>query len=74
MENTFDIILKENQKKELVNAGYKGLAVDATDILFYLWPQIEYLHSHNKNYTKAQWEKIDALYDISKALWDGLDG
>lgn len=69
----FNIELTNGQDAELRKAGFYGLANDATEILFYLHPIIEYLASHNKNYTKAQYEKIDILKDVFKALYDGLD-
>lgn len=40
----------------------RGFACMGTDDLLYTMKRdIEYLESHNKNYTKAQYNKIDTL-------------
>lgn len=69
----FNVELTAGQDQELRKAGFYGLANDATEILFYLHPIIEYLATHNKNYTKEQYRKIDILHEISEALYKGLD-
>lgn len=40
----------------------RGFAcIDTDDLLYTMKRDIEYLESHNKNYTKAQYNKIDTL-------------
>lgn len=39
-----------------------------SDLYFYVERHIEYLMSHNKNYTKKQMYKIDDLYNIIKSV------
>lgn len=38
------------------------------DIYFYFSEMLDYLESHNKNYTKSQYNKIVALKDILECL------
>lgn len=72
--NNFRITLTENQEKNLRSAGFVGLAndPDGLDILFYIQSITEYLQSHNKNYTKEQYHRIETLNDIIQALSDGV--
>lgn len=38
------------------------------DVYFYFSGMLDYLESHNKNYTQAQYNKIVALKDILECL------
>ena len=39
-----------------------------TDMYYYIMHHLEYLMTHNKNYTAEQARKIDDLYEIMKAI------
>lgn len=39
-----------------------------TDLLYYAKSLLDYLESHNKNYTKEQYSKILTLYDILTSI------
>ena len=43
---------------------------DWNDLLYYLNNILEYLTTHNKNYTKEQYNKIVLIHDIIKSLQD----
>ena len=62
--------LTKNQKKELHKIGMYFDTIE--DFIFYVKPQLDYLITHNKNYTKAQFETLDTLNDIIHALYKGL--
>lgn len=54
-------MLKIN-KEEMEKYGFNFDSLE--DVYFYMKNIIEYLESHNKNYTKNQYYKISALKDI----------
>ena len=62
--------LTKNQKKELHKIGMYFDTIE--DFILYVKPQLDYLITHNKNYTKAQFETLDTLNDIIHALYKGL--
>ena len=66
--NDFLITLNDEQKKNLKNAGFAGFAEDPDEILFYTFHMLEVLESHNKNYTKDQYNRISILKDVFTAL------
>lgn len=68
----FKIILNERQKDGLKKAGFEGIAEDTDNILFYTFNMLDVLESHNKNYTKDQYQRISALKDIYEALYKGF--
>ena len=45
-----------------------GIDVKGVDLYYYIYGILEYLISHNKNYTKEQYFKIQLLYDIFNAI------
>lgn len=54
--------IKINNEKLLFDSG---LSFDSVlDLYFYVLNHIEYLSSHNKNYTKQQEHRINDLLDI----------
>ena len=61
---------KDNIKEDLKqyakdNAGYfKTL----DEVAFYIVPIIEFLATHNKNYTQEQYHKMQILADLAKAF------
>ena len=68
----FKITLNERQKDGLKKAGFEGMAEDTDNILFYTFHMLDVLESHNKNYTKDQYNRISALKDIFEALYKGF--
>lgn len=68
----FKIVLNERQKDGLKKAGFEGMAEDTDNILFYTFHMLDVLESHNKNYTKDQYNRISALKDIFEALYKGF--
>ena len=68
----FKITLNERQKDGLKKAGFEGMAEDTDSILFYTFNMLDVLESHNKNYTKDQYNRISALKDIFEALYKGF--
>lgn len=73
-EKIFSVTYNEKQEKNLKNAGFTGLAndPDGLDTIFYLFKLADYLQHHNKNYTKSQYEKITAIYDVLQAIENGI--
>ena len=70
--NDFRIELNDTQKENLKNAGFAGFAEDTDEILFYTFHMLEVLESHNKNYTKDQYNRISILKDVFTALYNGF--
>lgn len=70
----FNISYNENQEKELRAAGFPGIAndPDGLETVFYFKEQLEFLYTHNKNYTKKQYETIENLFAIVRALDAGI--
>jgi len=68
----FKITLNQDQKEALKKAGYEGLTEDTDNILFYLYSLIDWLSSHNKNYNKEQYNRIDIANDVLKALYENF--
>ena len=68
----FNITLNDRQKDGLIKAGYEGMAEDTDNILFYTFHMLDVLESHNKNYTKDQYNRISELKDIFEALYNGF--
>ena len=58
-------MLKIN-KKEMEKYGFNFDSLE--DVYFYMKNIIEYLESHNKNYTKNQYYKISTLKDIMNMI------
>lgn len=63
-------MLTELQKELLKNKGFDFENIN--DIIFYLYPIAEFLYSHNKNYNKGQYLKIDIINDIISSLYNGI--
>jgi esterase/lipase superfamily enzyme len=57
-----------NYEKLLKETGCSFNSYD--DILYYLNSLLDYLTTHNKNYTKEQYHKINLINDIIKCLED----
>jgi hypothetical protein len=57
-----------NYEKLLKNTGCSFN--DWNDLLYYLNNLLDYLTTHNKNYTKEQYNKIILINDIIKSLED----
>lgn len=55
-----------NYEKLLKNTGCSFN--DWNDLLYYLDSLLDYLTTHNKNYTKEQYNKIVLINDIIKSL------
>ena len=55
-----------NYEKLLKNTGCSFGSWD--DLLYYLDNLLDYLTTHNKNYTKEQYNKIVLINDIIKSL------
>ena len=70
--NDFKITLNDSQKENLKSAGFTGFTEDTDEILFYTFHMLEVLESHNKNYTKDQYNRISTLKDIFAALYKGF--
>ena len=69
----FKITLNDQQKENLIKAGFEGFTEDTDNILFYVAGILEnHLVNHNKNYTKDQYHCIDTLNDIFQALYKGF--
>lgn len=68
----FKITLNEQQKENLKKSGFYGFSEDTDEILFYTFHMLEVLESHNKNYTKDQYNRISTLKDIFTALYKGF--
>jgi len=68
----YQMILTDDQKNRLQKAGLPGMAEDTDNILFYTYHLLDYLESHNKNYTKQQYHQIQSLFDIFEALYKGF--
>lgn len=58
-------MLKIN-KEEMEKYGFNFDSLE--DVYFYMKNIIEYLESHNKNYTKNQYYKISTLKDIMNMI------
>lgn len=47
----------------------RGLSFESeTDMYYYIMHHLEYLMTHNKNYTKEQESRIDDLLEIMNAI------
>lgn len=69
----FKITLNDQQKENLIKAGFEGFTEDTDNILFYVAGILEnHLANHNKNYTKDQYRCIETLNDIFQALYKGF--
>ena len=67
----FNITINEEQARRLNAAGF-GAMEDTEQILFYTYHMIDWLNTHNKNYTKEQEHRIVALCDLWEALYKGF--
>lgn len=67
----FKIIINEEQAKRLDAAGF-DIMKDTDEILFYTYNMIQWLNTHNKNFTKDQEHRIGALNDLWDALYKGF--
>lgn len=56
----------EKQRAALLEAG---TADDPETVFMDLEMQLNYLMTHNKNYTKAQYNRIDYVNDIVNAIY-----
>lgn len=70
----FKITYNAAQQQNLRDIGFIGLANDpeGLDTISYIKSLLDYLISHNKNYTKEQYSKIDILNDIINAIYNGI--
>ena len=62
-------MLNENIREEIWKRTGRDFDNDE-DILRVLFNSIEYLHSHNKNLTKNQYDKVDFIYEIVDVLYN----
>ena len=67
----FNITLNEQQQENLIKIGFYSLAEEPKTIMFYVANIMSYLESHNKNYTKKQYEGIQIVNDIFQELYKG---
>lgn len=67
----FNITINEEQARRLEAAGFDVMK-DTDEILFYTYNMIQWLNTHNKNYTKDQEHRIGALCDLWEALYKGF--
>ena len=65
----FKITLNEKQQEALKKAGFDLFAEDTDNMMFYVHSLIEWLESHNKNYNKEQYHRIQILNDILTAIY-----
>lgn len=49
---------------KLNSHGFPFQKTDIADIIYYLQHQLEYLYTHNKNYTKKQYNIIEDVKNI----------
>ena len=68
-----NIKLTEDQKKRLNDISFGELAESPNLIPTTLTRKLDYLYTHNKNYTKAQEYTIDDIRNIINILFDGKE-
>ena len=60
--------IKDKTGIDFENFGNSKEYENEQDALYYIIKHLEFLESHNKNYTKEQYNKIIDLLDIIKAI------
>ena len=56
--------------RENIKARTGADFTDEADLISYILTSLDFLASHNKNYTKKQFWRIDELRDIADCLFD----
>ena len=59
-----------NIAREKIKAATGADFAEEADIISYMLTSLDYLASHNKNYNKKQFWRIEELHDIVNCLFD----